>query len=1029
MAAVIAEPDAAKAATMTSEGEVTYFSIPVEKQEDTKTINPVDGTPDIILWGKATDGTLDSDLQIVDPDWSEKALKDWLAKGPALRVMHQAKRDPAGTGLDVRGHHIRALVAEPAAKHLVRIGALRDFSVGISNPDIRDPRDPSVRHLDPTGKAVNGVITGRDDGQSQICEVSLCDRGANFGSRFSMVKAAGDGTPEWVGKLLEGAVLAKTAAAAPKAYKTVSVDLPKSARISVSPAVLAKMNTMARRNAVPAIPEPAEPPAVTWVPDEDPLAAFKAAGTGEDSVLGKDHRTFTAEQRREHASDGTALADGSYPMPDADAVRRAAILIRSKHGNWKAAAKLLARRAKSLKIPNPLKQKVAEAEAPKAGKCACAGSGMVDGKPCTSCKKGKKKANALFAKALAGLDVPAVTGTAEKKQKVMCGHCGAKQNAKHVHCPECGNALMPGAMPIAKNHDFVCLGCGKDPLDKGEQHCPGCGKENPGYLPHADHKIPANKAAKERVNPDSAAKAKKGKKPKKGKGEAFGGSQARPFGQDADDAEPDKDKKAKKTARPAAAKKKNGGKGRSPAVGAVPQSTEGLPSHREPDGMPVEAFEADTSLSDGDCEMKAIRRHKSLGIDPDLAVLHDLTCAAFTPADVAKCLPFADFATIDTNAWQVKALEAASGADMGAALEKYNELAMLSRDAITLKTADPQVLQDLRLENHAAFLAANKTFRDATPGPGSFPAPSHVMPGAFNRPYISAGHAAASPQHEGPRSFAVTEGSPMARDFNRDYLTAGHAADSPANDTPRHLPPAANMEAGQPSRVFYQNSMRDNARQALTAMHDHICRMFPDVCPMSPDMGSTQKPAPEVPQSVGGPVPHHSGKAAKAKARKAAKGKTVSKRRKASTPRAAAAELPSVVQPLEVDATALSAAVKAATAPLLKHQRAQDKQIRKLARVASAIADQRDTSAAPFRGSGAAKSASPALAGPVTMTQSAEQAQVSKYMRLRETWRTTSIPEEQEACWNEMQAMLGTAPLTGPDPNSGLLPMNRLPMN
>ena len=1027
MVAVLTEPDADKAATLTSSGEMAFFSFPIEKVED----GP-DG--EITVTGKATDGSLDSDLQVVDPAWSEKALREWFDTGANVRVQHQHQRDPAGKGVWLQGHQIRARVVEPVAVKLVKAGVLQDFSVGIMNPDIRRG-DPKFRHLDPQGKAVNGIITGRDDGLSKIGEVSLVDRGSNFGTKFAMLKAAATGEPEWVGVLTAPDEVV-TKVTAPRAYKTVSVDLPKSARIRMSPSDLAKMNTMARRAVVPDVTKVAEP---VIPPAPDPDAALKAACDAEDDVLGKGSRTFTAEQRREHASEGTALADGSYPMPDADSVRRAAILIRSRHGNWKAAAKLLARRAKALKIPNPLKQKVAEPEAPKTakpGKCACT-AGMTDGKPCTDCKAGKKKAKALLAKAVAGLDVQPADVAEKKKSKVMCGHCGAKQNSKHVHCPECGGALYPGAMPVAtKNHEFACLKCGHDPLDKGEPHCPQCGTENPGYLPQADHQIPANKAddaGKERVTPPAAVtKAKKGKKPKKGKkgkGNPFGGNQAKPFGQKDDDAKDDADQK--KATRPAARKgKKKGGKGRSPVIGSVSQDTMGLPPHREPDGMPVEAFEHDTALEDGDHEMKASMRHKALGIDPPLGALHDLTCPAFRPADVAKSHPWASFEMIDTGYWERQALDAASTGDMSTAMDAWNKAAELSRCAVVLKTADPRLLHDIRLSNHSAFVAANKdalkAFRDATPGPGSFPTPSHPMPGQFRRPYISAGHGAESPQAGPARSFPVTEGAPMARDFGREYLTAGHAADSPANSTPRLLPPAQNMEAGNPERMHFEGTMADNARQSLSAMHDHLSRRFPDVCPMSPAMGHTQKPAPGVPESVGAPTPHAAGKSAKPG--KKAKAKVTTKARKAAKVTKAAVAEPAPAAPA-FDGDAITAAVKAATAPLVKRIGRQDKALRKNAKVLSAIAGQRDTSAAPFRGAGITKSqqASPALAGPVTMAESAEQAQVSKYMRLRDTWRTTTIPEEQEACWQEMQAMLGTAPLTDTS-SSGLIPMRRHPM-
>ena len=59
--------------------EVVHFSFPIDKSrtEETAEINPVDGTPDLLIWGKATDGTIDGDHEIVDPDWTAKALQEW----------------------------------------------------------------------------------------------------------------------------------------------------------------------------------------------------------------------------------------------------------------------------------------------------------------------------------------------------------------------------------------------------------------------------------------------------------------------------------------------------------------------------------------------------------------------------------------------------------------------------------------------------------------------------------------------------------------------------------------------------------------------------------------------------------------------------------------------------------------------------------------------------------------------------------------------------------------------------------------
>jgi hypothetical protein len=194
------------ASVLTADGQMTFVSFPITKVQETAEVNPADGTPDLILWGVATDGSLDADLQVVDPAFSAKALREWLSSGGNVRVQHQAQRDPAGVGIEIEttpdgATWLRTLVVEPVAKALVRKGALRDYSVGICYPDIR-VGDPRFRHLDPDHKAVNGVITGRPDGLSKIAEVSICDRGSNYGTRFQLVKRRKDGRPQFTGKML-----------------------------------------------------------------------------------------------------------------------------------------------------------------------------------------------------------------------------------------------------------------------------------------------------------------------------------------------------------------------------------------------------------------------------------------------------------------------------------------------------------------------------------------------------------------------------------------------------------------------------------------------------------------------------------------------------------------------------------------------------------------------------------------------------------------------------------------------------------
>lgn len=162
-----------------------YASFPIVKSE-------TDGDGNLVVYGKATSGIVDSDRQIIDPEWSAGALKRWMDSGANLRVQHQARRDPAGKGLEIEadrdgdgGHWLKALVVEPVAQKLVQHGVLRAFSVGISNP---------VINRDMTGKAAGGIITGNDE--TEIFEVSLVDRPANKECGFTLAKSAGD-EGEW----------------------------------------------------------------------------------------------------------------------------------------------------------------------------------------------------------------------------------------------------------------------------------------------------------------------------------------------------------------------------------------------------------------------------------------------------------------------------------------------------------------------------------------------------------------------------------------------------------------------------------------------------------------------------------------------------------------------------------------------------------------------------------------------------------------------------------------------------------------
>ena len=132
-----------------------------------------DGT--LLVYGKATDDSLDIDQQICDAAWLEKAMPEWFKTGGNIREQHS--NIAAGVAKELNstaeGHYISALVVDPVSVKKVETGVLKGFSIGIRSPRI-------VRD----NKAANGRII---DGQ--IVEVSLVDRPANPNAKLMLAKS------------------------------------------------------------------------------------------------------------------------------------------------------------------------------------------------------------------------------------------------------------------------------------------------------------------------------------------------------------------------------------------------------------------------------------------------------------------------------------------------------------------------------------------------------------------------------------------------------------------------------------------------------------------------------------------------------------------------------------------------------------------------------------------------------------------------------------------------------------------------
>jgi hypothetical protein len=147
-----------------------------------------DGT--LLVYGKATDDTLDIDQQICDPVWLDNAMPEWFKTGGNIREQHSNIAAGVAKEYEKRadGHYIHALVVDPVSVKKVDTGVLKGFSIGIKNP--RVVRDQ---------KAANGRII---DGK--IVEVSLVDRPANPNCQLVLAKSAeGESEMSKVEELIE----------------------------------------------------------------------------------------------------------------------------------------------------------------------------------------------------------------------------------------------------------------------------------------------------------------------------------------------------------------------------------------------------------------------------------------------------------------------------------------------------------------------------------------------------------------------------------------------------------------------------------------------------------------------------------------------------------------------------------------------------------------------------------------------------------------------------------------------------------
>lgn len=941
------------AATLTDSGDLTYISFPITKSERTP-----DG--DLYVYGKATDGSVDSDEQIVDPEWSAKAIQSWLSSGGNVRVQHNSQRDPAGIGIEANtdaegATWVKSLIVEPVAKRLVEKGVLRAYSVGISRPDI--VRDPIARG----GRIKGGPST-------EIVEISLVDRPANKNCGVQLVKSASDGLPEFVDELfgpddiiLElkgvqsasdadmdrlitklqstvGNVINKTADP-----ETVSVELPTDVSVSFSPADLAKLlkhrAVAEERAASDATEKRKMDPDVGGGVDRDKIPAADFAGSGRSFPI------VTPGDVSDAASSIGRAGEGNF---SSDKLKSNIISIARRKGPSFVA-----------ELPDSWKEEI--------------GVGKME--PDAELEKGKKKKGGAFegaAKPFGSSDDDDDEKDDEKDDEAKpdatkgekdCD-CGASHHAdsKLRICEKCGGKLPKADKSsdpdVVKNGpgSMSCSGCGSA-SDEDHSFCSHCGLSLKG--------VPA---------PQVQKKKKKKGKPTPGDG----------------------------------------------VVGPGAAGIDPIPAHREPDGMAIESFEHDAGLpTDPDSRyMKAADRHKSVGAPHDLGALHDHLCAAFEPSDVAKCFQADAFSELSAVEWQQKALDAAASAP----LDEARHMALMWQHAVTIKGTDPEVIAELRDELHKEFTDANK-------GPGSFPTPTELSPTRFRRPALTAGQAQLSSGHAGPNTHSVPTSDMSADDFSQGYQSAGRAEQSPANKGSGVIEPAP-LPPGM-SRTYYRNALRDSAKSAMQAMHDHIAQTFPDLCPMAaPGLGGE-------PPVGARPVPLPVGKSEEDPEMTAKAQELIEQAREAANAaglegvfveKAATVSDGAVEPEAPVFGDIMKSALAEATNPLVEKLAAlmeqftaqseqlavTQKALRKQQKRLDALGDLPDPREAPFKGLAMQNTANKSATGvPVaarTVAENAERTQLALMQSLQLEARNNPDPAQREAAWSRLYQMTGINP-------------------
>lgn len=786
----------------TTNVESLSFSFPISKSER-------DADGDLVVYGVATDGTVDSDRQIVDPEWSGKALADWLSTGGNVRMSHDPQR-PVGKGLSVEidrdgngQHWVKSVVVDPTAARLVEKGILRAYSVGISQPVIK---------RDPTGRAPGGIICG-----GELSELSIVDRPANKNSYLELAtKAAGSNAATFTGIFHEG----------------VSDDIVKKAAGTFSPADLAKLLEHRR-----AAEKRKMDPDVGGGVDRDKIPASDFAGRD---------RSFPIVTPGD-VSDAASSIDRAGPSNySSDKLKRNIIRIARRKGPSFVA-----------ELPDAWTNKKGKGSK-KANKYA-----MQSNPPQSPPTPGAMPpASAPHPAAPVGhAPAPAATPPGQMPQH------GAPAPGPAHPAPGSGQGDMgqpqphqpqPGAEPQMIKDHMAATGHQVQP---GMHFCPDCGSPVAGGEemgaptnngPNVDSsgtmhvEMPMHAGAQHDEMPATKADVPSGAST----------SVSEPQESKPVDAVTQAKKKPKKQPKP---------KSLDPATGVYekkPKKNQPVPTPKEApsvDGLPS------TSTKSADFAMETAMLLKGMNVPADLGALHDLLCPGFHPDDAEKCHPGHSLKSMDVSYWQTEALQSAASAPLDEAVAAQSR--WQAAEAIKSRaTNNPTEVMEIRHEAH-------KAFKDAQIGPGTAPVPTQIRAGQFKRPLITAGHGRPSSGQESPNTAEVPSDGIAASQFTGGYLSSGHAAASPSNNKandsiayPKATGQVQAIDYSGASRDAAKSAM-NAIHDHISHTFPDLCPMG---SPGTGDLGHVPSGDTKVPQPVGAPASKSKSKSKKAKVNKSA---------------------------------------------------------------------------------------------------------------------------------------------------------------